>query len=216
MRTILNKDIKELAFYAASAILSEIESVLEKKGTCNVGLVGGTSVGETYNQLKISGEDILEYVNFFILDERITPLDSDESNYKLISQYLNAISINVESKNLKEELINYSEKIKKVGGLDIAILSAGEDCHVAAIYPKKKYSNDFYEILKDSPKPPKERITITPNALSETKSVFLFFIGDNKKDAYKKFLSNKKINSYDAIKKIKKITIITNLRMCNE
>lgn len=216
MRTILNHDKKELAFFAANAILSEIESVMEKKGTCSVGLVGGTSVSETYEQLKKLGKDLMEHVKFFILDERISPLNSDESNYKLISRYMNAIPINVEAKDLQDELESYEKKIMKEGGIDIAILSAGEDCHVAAIYPNKKYSNNFYEILYDSPKPPKDRVTISPKALSESKSVFIFFIGEKKKDALKKFLSEEKINSYDSIRKIPNITIITDLKVNHE
>ncbi|KAM0688710.1 hypothetical protein COBT_000030 [Conglomerata obtusa] len=65
---------------------------------------------------------------------------------------------------------------KNIEKVDIAILSVGEDGHVASLFPNHSALDSTGDLIyvNDSPKPPKERITVSINYLnSVNKLVFM-------------------------------------------
>jgi 6-phosphogluconolactonase len=86
---------------------------------------------------------------------------------------------------------DYFNKIKHI---DIWLFWVGQDGHVCSLFPWHKILKDesiTYINIYDSPKPPKNRITITKNILKQINFWFVFFIWDSKKDALNKFLDQK-------------------------
>jgi 6-phosphogluconolactonase len=130
-------------------------------------------------------------------DERIVDMKSTESNYfqadsLLFSKIKNANAYRFEpSKGLDD----YNKKFLEItkGKLDLVILGVGEDCHIASLFPGSKtlkYKKDGYVYVGNSPKPPKQRITLSTQTISNADSILLLFASSSKLSAYKKFLSS--------------------------
>ncbi|MCF7871557.1 6-phosphogluconolactonase [Candidatus Woesearchaeota archaeon] len=195
---------EELIKHAASFITDEIEFLANQQEKIFIGLVGGTSTGKLYEELTKKNIKSWQKCHFFILDERYAPITSNESNYKTIKEKLLEPLLNknlIQNKHvhrIKTELsgekaaFDYSKKFEEFAGrIDIAILSSGEDGHVAGIFPEKEYTDkQAYEYFEDSPKLPKKRISIVPGALAMTKTAFVLFLGKEKKQALKSYLNN--------------------------
>ena len=96
-------------------------------------------------------------------------------------------------------------------------MSSGEDGHVAALYPNHhsiRNDSDFFLSMRDSPKPPKDRMTMSRKLLTKSKIVILLFFGEIKEDAYRKFLDgNIDVDSCPAklVLSIKDSYVLTNL-----
>jgi len=73
---------------------------------------------------------------------------------------------------------------------DIVLLSSGEDGHIGALYPDHHSFTDnaplFIE-LDDSPKPPPHRMSLSREHLKKAHGVVVLFLGEEKRDALKKF-----------------------------
>lgn len=226
MIIIRNKKEKSLAEKGARIIEEEIRSMLAKKEKKRIimALAGGRSVCSIYREL-LQKNIPWKKIHFFLADERNVPINSDESNYKLINdcffgklirkklvskKQIHQINTLIFPQNAVKE---YELALRKQGNaFDIVILSAGEDGHVASIFPGKKYpSKKGFFFLRNSPKHPKERFTAAPLLIQGAKTGILLFYGENKKDALDCFLSkkNKKSMPKDALKKIKKLIILT-------
>ena len=188
-----------------------------------IALCGGSSVGDFYEEIgKRIKELPYERLRFFMLDERFK---EDERNFILIQEkIINNLSENLKRKisgnffalkgrTIEQATKNYEIKLKKINPemvFDVIVASSGEDCHVASLFPNHRLLDEKkrgYGFLDDSPKPPKERISLLPESIIHSKFGFLFFIGEKKDDAYKKFLGEgdwrecparlfKKINHY--------------------
>jgi 6-phosphogluconolactonase len=92
-------------------------------------------------------------------------------------------------------LADYKDEIKKFGGsYDIVLVSAGEDGHIGALYPNHhsiKNESEDYILIDDSPKPPKQRMSMSKNMFLKSKIGILLFSGEGKRNSYKNFLDDK-------------------------
>lgn len=213
-------------FEKTSIILKEaVDKILLKKDYVNIGLCGGRSITGILQNFKKENID-WDKIHIFIIDERMVPIDSDDSNFKLIKNELPNI---IPNKNLHPFILdnskndfglsNYENIIKKHGSsYDIIVLSSGEDGHIGALYPNHHSINnesDFLIYMEDSPKPPSHRISISKKFLLKSKIAVLIFKGDIKKEAYLKFLNDEiDIESCPAkiVKEIKESYVLTDIQ----
>lgn len=225
MKILKDKNIDELIKLTSEIIMDDIEELAKNQEKIIIGLVGGRSVVNLYKELSKTDSLAWAKCHFFIIDERYVPLTDKESNYKLIKETL--LDPLLKRDQIQDEFIhpmrtelpgeevakNYSEQFEVFAGhFDIAILSSGEDGHIAAIYPQKacNYTQTF-EYLEDSPKPPGKRITATAKTLRKTSKAYLLFIGEGKKTALKKFFNDKTNLTcpQETLRAINDLTIIT-------
>jgi 6-phosphogluconolactonase len=234
MMTLFEKNSELRANHSAELILGEIERIAEQKKQVVVGLVGGRSVAEIYSALANKDSKDWSKVHFFVLDERVVPLNSEESNYllletslfkslkkqkKIAENQVHFLDFGKEDLNSKTVISNsiskYEEELLKLGKkIDIVILSSGEDNHIAAVYPNHSYPEKAgFSYMDDSPKPPSKRITATPKLIANAESCFIVFQGSSKKQALKHFLSGNfdDVLPIKTVKSIKKVTLITDL-----
>ncbi|MCK4365149.1 MAG: 6-phosphogluconolactonase [Thermoplasmatales archaeon] len=182
----------------SSVIANSINQILSEKDEVILGLPGGRSISNILQFLKMENID-WNKIHVFMIDERLVPIDDDESNFKLIEQGLSDI---IPIKNLhpfyynetKEDhgLLDYKEEIMKYGGkYDIILVSSGEDGHIGALYPNHSSIRDesnYLISMNNSPKPPSKRISISKKILLKSKIGILIFVGDMKREAYSNFL----------------------------
>ncbi len=143
-------------------------------------------------------------VHFFIIDERLVPIDHPASNYKLLQDHFidtlaqagkitpeNAHPLIFDPALSDRGVQNYERVLAEQGyRYDIILLSSGDDGHVAALYPDHHSFADQhhgYIVIDDSPKTPMQRITSSLSLIQTAEVAVLLFVGGEKRQAYGKF-----------------------------
>ena len=93
---------------------------------------------------------------------------------------------------------DYEAKLKDLMGerpsADILLLGMGPDGHTCSLFPGHDLLNEESKIvapIKDSPKPPPERVTLTLPVLNAAKTVVFVSTGEGKKEMIKNVLLDK-------------------------
>jgi 6-phosphogluconolactonase len=73
------------------------------------------------------------------------------------------------------------------GALDVLLLGMGEDGHIASLFPSRSLPDSgLVAHVSDSPKPPRDRITLTPAALATASRAVLSAFGESKRAPLRK------------------------------
>ncbi len=201
MNKIINFDENILKNNFLIYFLKSLEE-LKNNERIVIWLSGWNSLKIFYEELKNNFWDIEKNLRnkiyFCFLDERVVDFEDDDSNYKLCKNLF--LDYLVEKWVIKKEQIllpdlslsnyelDYFDKVKKI---DIWLFWVWEDWHTCSLFPNHKLLDDnSYSYLKisDSPKLPKNRITISKSMLEDIKYAFVFFIWESKQEALNNFL----------------------------
>lgn len=202
MRIIHSLYPDNLVAEAIQVLFHAVQTIGEKQQTVTIGLSGGTSLLLFYRALieLFSAMEIVlrKKIRFAFLDERLVSLTHPDSNYRLLSEVLFAPllekdlltieQILVVRTDIDDSAIEYSFQVPNI---DIGLFGVGPDGHIASLFPNHiglQDTSDGYILVHDSPKPPSNRISVSIPYLKKIPSVFLFFIGEGKRDAYENFL----------------------------
>lgn len=201
MNKIINnsKDILKKEFF-----VKFLESLKKLKNNDRIviWLSWGNSLKIFYEEIKnnfwLIDENLREKIYFCFLDERVVSFEDDNSNYKLCKNlFLDSL---IENGLLKKENIllpdfildnyqlDYFQKVKKI---DIWLFWVWEDGHICSLFPKHILLEDntyTYLKIKNSPKPPLKRITISKSMLKDINYSFVFFMWVWKIKALNNFL----------------------------
>jgi 6-phosphogluconolactonase len=207
-------DADQLARAAAAAWLDEIEAAHRAGQAHCVALSGGriaqTFFAETAAQAaarKIS----FAGVHFFWADERCVPPTDPESNFKLANDLLFTplqISENQihrlrgelspeEAVVMAEHELRQQASSQKNGQpvLDLILLGMGEDGHVASLFPNATAqvwdAVVPFLVIRNSPKPPPVRISLSFAAIVAAKKIWLLAAGAAKQTALRESLQSR-------------------------
>jgi len=204
-KNIINCNLGELNKLFFEEFIDVLNSY-ENNEIIMIWISGWSSVTSFYNYisenyLKIS-ESIRNKIKYCFVDERIVDLNHKDSNYKqlkdtflgdLVKKDLlkekNILSINLKEENISKDYFN------RVKNIDIWLFGVWPDGHTCSLFPNHNLLDNkdyWYLEINNSPKPPSDRITISPNMLKDIKNSFIFFIWDWKKEAYLWFLDKNK------------------------
>lgn len=211
-------------------ICKQILKILQNKKQVVMAVPGGRSVQPIFSEFLTHTEMPWEKIHIFMVDERLVPISDKESNFYLVKKQFadNLVRKKMLSeKNLHPFILDNSKKdlgikkyeneLKKYGGtFDVVILGAGEDCHVAGLFPDYtiKDNSDYFIYFHNSPKPPKDRMTASKKLIQNSKFGVVIFLGEGKKKAYENFKNKKlKLDKCPAklVKKIKNYIVYTDL-----
>ena len=195
---IVFKNTNELSQKLANDILSFAESSIKSKNSFKIVLAGGDSILQTYEILSNSKSDWGRW-HIYIGDERCLPLkDKERNDHNINTVWLNNSPI--PKKNIhfihaelaaKHAVSHYETTLKEVENFDLTLLSMGEDGHTASLFPGHQYnaSSDVI-IVNNSPKKPKQRISLSYARLNRSNRVFKIISGSSKCNAVKQWLNN--------------------------
>lgn len=192
---------------AVQIFIDTTKKILEKKHLAVWALPGGRSVSAIFNKLSSINDIDWKRVHFFMVDERLVPIDDMESNYRLLKKTLldsllgkNLITHNnihpFIFKPFKKDpgIISYKKELEKLGGsYDLVLLSSGEDGHIAGLYPAHHSIKDdtpFFLTMDDSPKMPAHRMTSSLDLIQRSRFSILLFYGNAKRGALDLFRNN--------------------------
>jgi 6-phosphogluconolactonase len=204
MLTIIDeKNTDRLLLLAARHLCERIRTTLASRSQVNLAVPGGRSVAGIFKAML---HEPLEWerVHFFMVDERLVPIDHPDSNYKLLHAHLidplvrtgriapgNAHPFILDPKSPNRGAQRYEDVLATRGlRFDIILLSAGEDGHVGALYPGHHAFRDAHHgfiVMNDSPKPPPDRMTASRSLMQTADAAVLLFVGAAKREAFEKF-----------------------------
>jgi 6-phosphogluconolactonase len=145
----------------------------------------------------------LQNVDFFWADERCVPPDDPESNYLLAKEnLLQPLAIAADKIHRLKGELPPDKAVAEANGsicriapknnaglpvLDLIFLGLGENAHIASLMPNlptaEAESQSPYLRIKDSPKPPPDRISLSYAAIAAAKNVWLLASGAGKEEA---------------------------------
>lgn len=180
---------------AANLVMEAIVQTCLAQGSCSVMLTGGRSAGRLYEAWAALPEfDQMRHVDFYFGDERCVPPDHPESNCGLamctlfqhgVPAACSVIRMVADQADSDAAAAAYEQLLPD--RLDVLLLSVGEDGHIASLFP---YSDALLETRRRVvpvcvPKPPYERLTVTPPLIAAAAQVFVMAIGSAKAAVFK-------------------------------
>ena len=199
-------DADELARAAAKQWLDQIQADRQSDRPVTVAISGGRIAqkffAEIVTQAKTSGNSLAS-VHFFWADERCVPPEDAESNYRLARELLLAPLAVAEDRihRVKGELspddaaAKACQEVARIAPvnsdgqsvLDWIFLGMGEDGHVASLFPGEPEevtaSKAAYRAVRNSPKPPPDRVTLGYGAIAAARQVWVLISGAGKAGA---------------------------------
>ncbi len=160
-------------------------------------LTGGSTPAEFYRYCATSKripQELLDATSWFTSDERMVPLDSDESNFgnaaRLLLDPLNVPAERrfpwpVDRQPAEAALLFNSiwrSTFTEFRGFDVCFLGMGDDCHTASIFPHSPLIKDrgthFFTHIEVPGKGP--RLTITQHGLEKCGLIVVMVTGKKK------------------------------------
>jgi 6-phosphogluconolactonase len=166
-------DSKDLAVTAAARVADELTRAIAARGQASIALAGGSTPKATYEALAGLPLDWAR-IDVFFGDERCVPADHPDSNYRMAKAALfDRITIPSERVHrMQGELADRDAAAKSYEAelperLDVVVLGIGEDAHTASLFPgAAALSEEVRRVLPViGPKPPPERLSLTPPVL---------------------------------------------------
>jgi 6-phosphogluconolactonase len=161
-------------------------------------LTGGRSAKQLYNMFA-TVQVIRDFskINLYFSDERCVPPEYEESNYRTVVDTLfsgeapgNLMRIQGEANDPQTEAARYATTIPDE--VDLLLLSVGEDGHIASLFPGNEAIDSLEKVVfvKNVPKPPFRRITITPSVIQSAQEVIVMASGPQKGEVLAKALKD--------------------------
>lgn len=194
-------DAEAVAQRAAREIAEHIERARGERGVAHLALSGGTSPERTHEVLASVVED-WQGVEVWFADERCVGPEDPESNYLMVRKTLlehiatapPAVHRMEGELGPQEGAERYARELRAhvavdpdLPVLDVVVLGIGPDGHVASLFPGAPTLEAGEEAVclgvRNSPKPPPERITLSLAVLRAARACVLPATGAGKRDA---------------------------------
>jgi len=173
----------------ATAAAKEIAEAL-RGGARTLVLAGGTTPQRCYELL---ADMDVEWGRVTVLfgDERCVPPDHPDSNYRMAREALLDKVAPATVHRVPGELgpdegaAEYARVVAALAPLDVVVLGVGEDGHTASLFPGHPAlkARGWAVGVRNSPKPPPERVTLTFKALRGAGKVLVLATGAGKAQA---------------------------------
>ncbi|HEY0467662.1 MAG TPA: 6-phosphogluconolactonase [Polyangiaceae bacterium] len=167
-------DSNQLAALAAERIAQALENAISAHGAASLALAGGTTPRSAYEALaKIPGIDWSK-VSVYFGDERAVPPTHPDSNFSmaqaaLLSRVaLPAANIHrIEAEGPDQDAAARAYEALLPASISVMVLGIGEDGHTASLFPGSPALNERARSVLPviGPKPPPQRLTITPKVI---------------------------------------------------
>lgn len=177
-------DPDAVADRAAQVLATAIDAARAVRGEAHIALSGGSTVARIYDRLGALVPDWSD-VHLWYGDERVVGLDDDESTHKLATEHLDApgatwhpVAVDLGPEGAAEA---YAQELGDTV-LDVALNGMGPDGHTASLFPgfPQVRQGGVCLPVRDSPKPPPERVTLTLAKFNEAHRILLVVTGADK------------------------------------
>ncbi len=185
-------DAQQLAAAATEWIIEQANAALTARGVFRLVLAGGTTPAAIYRQLGALDQDWRGW-QFYFGDERCLPVADPERNSQLAAttwfepagiDHRQIVAIPAECGPV-EAARRYAQLIQTALPFDLVLLGMGEDGHTASLFPDGCAFTEQQLTLAvtNAPKPPPQRVSLTPTALAASRQRLLLVTGESKRRA---------------------------------
>lgn len=206
-RVVITSDATSLAESVAARFLSRVAKKTPTRDV-HVSLTGGSS-GDAVLRAVAAHPRVAEIdwsrVHFWWSDERFLPrTDSERNERQARDALLDALEIpatNIHAAPASDDGLDldaaarsYAAELARFGTVehpgwptfDVCFLGVGPDAHIASLFPDRGeilITDQTVVPVRESPKPPPERITFTRPVINSSKRVWLVLSGPDKASA---------------------------------
>lgn len=191
--------VAELQSAATAAVLQSANDAIAARGRFLIVLAGGTTPKGIYQQMRDGDTDWSKWHVFFG-DERCLPADHADRNSHMAAESLlqhggipgDQIHPMPAELGPDEAARCYSAILADIGEFDCVLLGMGEDAHTASLFPGQEWENAAHDpaiAVRNSPKPPSERVSLSASRLSNARQVIFLVTGAGKRSAVQQWRS---------------------------
>lgn len=179
----------------AAAAAELTAETIGSRPTTRLVLAGGTTPRRSYDLL---ARMTLPWGRVTVLfgDERCVPPTDAQSNFAMADAALLRVVHPATVHRIPAELgpdaaASLYEPIVSTAPLDLVLLGIGPDGHTASLFPGNAavVATTLVAGVRDAPKPPAERVTLTLRALRSARRVVVLATGADKRDAVRRALA---------------------------
>ncbi len=188
------------------------QAATTKQGAFSVALSGGNTPRQLHDTLvTLPHRDKIDWskIHFFWGDERFVPPDDPGSNFQMAQATLLS-KLDVPPRNIhcvptvgvtpEKAAEQYSQTITSFFGaslprFDLILLGLGPDGHTVSLFPGHPSNADSgtrpVVVVKDSPKPPFIRLTLTLESINHAANIIFLVTGNDKAGIVRKVLQQR-------------------------
>lgn len=186
------KDKAGLRRLGAEILAKKIHSAVQARGRCSLALSGGSTPGPVYEELgesDLAAQVEWSQLEIYFADERAVPIDHPESNYRLVKDTLlkshpevlgQMFHMPADAADRDQAAKRYARRMPDP--IDVLVLGMGPDGHTASLFPGSAALDEKEQrvVAVTAPKPPPERMTITPAVFERARSIVMIVAGEEK------------------------------------
>ncbi len=173
----------------ADALAEAAEST---EGSVSLAVAGGSTPRPVYRWLAEAGGVPWDRVEIFFGDERCVPPDDPESNYRMVRETLlepagiaaeRVHRMEAERADRDAAAAEYAALLPE--RLSVLLLGIGEEGHTLSLFPGSPALEERERrvVPVTTPKPPPERLTLTPPVVERAIRIFVLARGGQKAEA---------------------------------
>lgn len=210
-RVVISPDPDHLANSVAARFLGRVAKRIDDGRIVHVALTGGTmgvAVLRAAAQHPKAAKIDWSRVHFWWGDERFVPRTSDDRNEKqaraafldhidVPAENIHAMGASDESLDLDAAAAAYADELAQFAptdqtdtdpwpSFDVCFLGVGPDGHIASLFPDRSeigITDRAVVAVRDSPKPPPERVSLTRPVINSSRWVWMVLAGVDKASA---------------------------------
>lgn len=208
---IVHADAEVLAEAVAARLINRLADAQAHRGEASIVLTGGRIAAKVYQNVLASNlRGIVDWskVDFWWGDERFLPSGDPERNETQAREaFLDHLTVDPDRvhpmadadavETPEDASYLYREELARAAGgegvpaFDLLLLGIGEDGHVASLFPGSPalISTVAAVGVRDSPKPPPERVSLTLPAINSATAAWIIASGEGKAEAVDEALS---------------------------
>jgi 6-phosphogluconolactonase len=181
----------DVAAEAARHILLRAREAVAARGRFRIVLAGGTTPLAAYALLARAAAKWQAWEVYFG-DERCLPADHGERNSRAATLALLGL-VPIPSANIfamaaelgpEAAAAGYVPLVEAALPFDLVLLGMGEDGHTASLFPGLAIPEGVLVMpVHEAPKPPADRVSLTPRALTAAREVLILVTGTGKREA---------------------------------
>lgn len=206
-RVVISADATELATSVARRFLKVVTAATAEDAVAHIALTGGTIGTRVLEVLGMHPERTSidwSRVHFWWGDERFVVWDSTERNEQAARAALlrhidvpeaniHAVAASDAGISLDEAADAYARELARFAvddqpwpAFDVCFLGVGPDGHIASLFPDRaeiQVRDQAVVPVRNSPKPPPERVSLTRPVINSAKRVWMVVSGNDKASA---------------------------------
>ena len=206
-RVVISADPTALAESVAARFLNRVAKRVDDGSLAHVSLTGG-SMGSAVlaAAARSARRDRIDWslVHFWWSDERFVPRGHDDRNEKqaraalldeldIPAANIHAVAASDDGMDLDAAARHYADELARFAGdhgpwpsFDVCFLGVGPDAHIASLFPDRPeilITDHAVVAVRDSPKPPPDRVTMTRPVINGSQRVWMVLSGPDKASA---------------------------------